>query len=135
MVRWCFPPKLYVFLFLSLSISFSIPLSFSLSISLSTSLFCSMQTLIYILKGHMRPLLFYLVSHQRSLKVTKGHIYVYFHLNLRVLLMDNFLCLFFDTSPFDIFQEVKVTHKYNNNHRLSTSLVQLVLVKYLLYCA
>ena len=35
------------------------PLSFSysLSISLSTSLFCSRQTLIYILKGHMRPLL------------------------------------------------------------------------------
>ena len=58
--RWCFPPKLCLFLsFFSLSISFSIPLSFSysLSISLSTSLFCSMQTLIYILKGHMRPLL------------------------------------------------------------------------------
>ena len=32
-------------------------LSYSLFISLSTSLFCSMQTLIYILKGHMRPLL------------------------------------------------------------------------------
>ena len=48
-----------VYLFLSLSISFSLPLSFSysLSISLSTSLFCSMQTLIYILKGHTRPFL------------------------------------------------------------------------------
>ena len=52
---------LYSPLFLLLSISFSIPLSFSYSlfISLSTSLFCSMQTLIYILKGHMRPLLFF----------------------------------------------------------------------------
>ena len=48
-----------LYLFLSLSISFSLPLSFfySLSISLSTSLFCSMQTLIYILKVHTRPLL------------------------------------------------------------------------------
>ena len=61
MFRWCFPPKLCVFLsFFSLSISFSIPLSFSYSLSLYhsfTSLFCSLQTLIYILKGHMRPLL------------------------------------------------------------------------------
>ena len=62
MVCWCFPPKLCVFLFLSLSILFSIPLSFSYSLSIhislsTTSLFCLMQTLIYILKGHMRPLL------------------------------------------------------------------------------
>ena len=42
-------------IFLSLSISFFFPLSFSYS--LSTSLICSMQTLIYIIKGHMRPLL------------------------------------------------------------------------------
>ena len=48
-----------VYLFLSLSISFSLPLTFSYSlyISLSTSLFCFMQTLIYIFKGHTRPLL------------------------------------------------------------------------------
>ena len=56
-LKWFSP--LCNFLSLSLLISFSFPLSFSyfLSKSLSTSLFCSMQTLIYILKGHIRPLL------------------------------------------------------------------------------
>ena len=41
---------------ISLSLTFHL-FSYSLSISLSISIFCSMQTLIYVLKGHMRPLL------------------------------------------------------------------------------
>ena len=86
MVRWCFPPKLYVFFsFFSLSISFSIPLS--------TSLFCSMQTIIYILKGHMRPLLCSVIFNDFQIFWSNYNLV----LTLTYILMDNFLPLFLYT--------------------------------------
>ena len=93
MVCWCFPPKLWLFLFLSLSISFSIPLyfSYSLSISLSTSIFCSMQTLIYILKvtwGHFY-IAWFLMIFRFFIKLQPWLI-----LTFTYVLMDNFLSLF-----------------------------------------
>ena len=77
---------------ISLSLTLHLVLySLYFSFSLSTSLFCSMQTLIYILKGHMRPLLFaWFLMIFRSF----DQIIAFTFLTLTYVLMDNFLSLF-----------------------------------------
>ena len=87
MVRWCFTPKLCVFLFLSISILFSIPLSFSYSFSIS--LFCSMQTFIYILKGHMWPLLCRVIFNDIQIFWSNYNLNLFF-LTLTYVLMTTF---------------------------------------------